>query len=89
MDRWEYVVAGPPMQEISIAEPLASSGETVVSPTVVSALGGEVSGGKAYAQPINQIVIVAAVVTRRQYWLVACALYVSIRIVAFVSYHLS
>lgn len=30
------------MQEISIAEPLASSGETVVSPTVVAALGGEV-----------------------------------------------
>lgn len=42
LDRWEYVVAGPPMQEISIAEPLASSGETVVSPTVVAALGGEV-----------------------------------------------
>lgn len=31
------------MQEISIAEPLAASGETVISPTVVAALGGEVS----------------------------------------------
>lgn len=27
MDRWEYVVAGAPLEEISIAEPLASTGE--------------------------------------------------------------
>lgn len=27
MDRWEYVVAGSPLEEISIAEPLAGSGE--------------------------------------------------------------
>lgn len=42
LDRWEYVVAGPPMQEISIAEPLAGSGETVIAPTVIEGLGGEV-----------------------------------------------
>lgn len=29
MDRWEYVVAGAPLEEISIAEPLASAGETL------------------------------------------------------------
>eukprot|EP01053_Blabericola_migrator_P010733 Blabericola_migrator_1__10732@NODE_613_length_7277_cov_58_358391_g446_i0_p1_GENE_NODE_613_length_7277_cov_58_358391_g446_i0NODE_613_length_7277_cov_58_358391_g446_i0_p1_ORF_typecomplete_len1379_score196_59Guanylate_cyc/PF00211_20/2_3e20Guanylate_cyc/PF00211_20/5_6e23_NODE_613_length_7277_cov_58_358391_g446_i01464138 len=40
LDRWEYVVAGPPIEEISIAEPLASSGETVLSPSVIEALGG-------------------------------------------------
>eukprot|EP00919_Chromeraceae_sp_WS-2016_P001000 GHVR01002503.1.p1 GENE.GHVR01002503.1~~GHVR01002503.1.p1 ORF type:complete len:207 (-),score=80.06 GHVR01002503.1:351-971(-) len=34
LGRWEYVVAGPPLAQISIAEPLASSGETVVSPQV-------------------------------------------------------
>ena len=26
MDRWEYVVAGSPLEEISIAEPLANTG---------------------------------------------------------------
>lgn len=30
--RFEYVVAGPPLEQISIAEPLASNGETVLSP---------------------------------------------------------
>eukprot|EP00820_Chromera_velia_P016442 Cvel_26024.t1-p1 / transcript=Cvel_26024.t1 / gene=Cvel_26024 / organism=Chromera_velia_CCMP2878 / gene_product=Adenylate cyclase type 10, putative / transcript_product=Adenylate cyclase type 10, putative / location=Cvel_scaffold3031:619-7739(-) / protein_length=677 / sequence_SO=supercontig / SO=protein_coding / is_pseudo=false len=34
LDRYEYVVAGPPLGQVSIAEPLASSGETVVSPEV-------------------------------------------------------
>eukprot|EP00400_MALV-I_sp_L67-5_P000434 gene434-248_t len=31
-DRWEYVVAGPPLEQIAYAEPLAQSGETVLSP---------------------------------------------------------
>jgi len=31
-DRFEYVIAGKPLEQISIAEPLASSGETVFSP---------------------------------------------------------
>eukprot|EP00854_Cymbomonas_tetramitiformis_P010650 gene10650-12597_t len=31
-NRWEYVVAGPPMTQIGIAEPLAKNGETVLSP---------------------------------------------------------
>eukprot|EP00051_Salpingoeca_urceolata_P017513 m.239250 g.239250 ORF g.239250 m.239250 type:complete len:1130 (+) comp18976_c1_seq7:2013-5402(+) len=30
--RWEYVVSGPPMGQIAIAEPLAEPGETVLSP---------------------------------------------------------
>ncbi|KAK3285553.1 hypothetical protein CYMTET_6848 [Cymbomonas tetramitiformis] len=30
-DRYEYVIAGPPLAQISIAEPLAKSGETVLS----------------------------------------------------------
>lgn len=34
LDRWEYVVAGPPLGQISIAEPLAESYETVISPQV-------------------------------------------------------
>ncbi|KAL3128595.1 hypothetical protein CHM_4g3100 [Cryptosporidium hominis] len=43
MDRWEYVVGGPPFEEIAIAEPLAKSGETVISPSVFSILGKHVS----------------------------------------------
>eukprot|EP00051_Salpingoeca_urceolata_P007099 m.94209 g.94209 ORF g.94209 m.94209 type:complete len:1161 (+) comp15115_c3_seq1:1094-4576(+) len=31
-NRWEYVLSGPPMSQIAIAEPLASSGETFLSP---------------------------------------------------------
>eukprot|EP00923_Selenidium_pygospionis_P012137 GHVN01020641.1.p1 GENE.GHVN01020641.1~~GHVN01020641.1.p1 ORF type:complete len:2039 (+),score=278.32 GHVN01020641.1:106-6222(+) len=38
LDRWEYVVAGPPLEQISIAEPLAGPGETCLSPQVVSKL---------------------------------------------------
>ena len=30
--RWEYVVAGPPMAQLAVAEPLALPGETVLSP---------------------------------------------------------
>lgn len=36
LDRWEYVVSGPPLLQISIAEPLAHSGETVASPEAVA-----------------------------------------------------
>eukprot|EP00054_Salpingoeca_dolichothecata_P023737 m.159329 g.159329 ORF g.159329 m.159329 type:complete len:1404 (+) comp24791_c0_seq2:67-4278(+) len=31
-DRWEYILAGPPVAQIAIAEPLAKSKETVLSP---------------------------------------------------------
>ena len=31
-NRWEFVVAGPPMAQIAVAEPLALPGETVISP---------------------------------------------------------
>ncbi|KAF8821133.1 putative adenylate cyclase [Cardiosporidium cionae] len=34
MDRWEYVVAGKPLEDIAIAEPLAGIGETVISSMV-------------------------------------------------------
>jgi hypothetical protein len=30
--RWEYILSGPPMAQIAIAEPLASPGQTVLSP---------------------------------------------------------
>ena len=30
--RWEYILSGPPMTQIAIAEPLAHSGQTCVSP---------------------------------------------------------
>lgn len=30
--RWEYILAGPPMAQIAVAEPQARPGETVVSP---------------------------------------------------------
>lgn len=30
--RWEYIIAGPPIEQISIAEPLAKPGETCLSP---------------------------------------------------------
>lgn len=32
VNRYEYVIAGPPLEQISIAEPLAKNGETCVSP---------------------------------------------------------
>ena len=32
--RWEYVIAGPAISQIAVAEPLAVSGETVMSPEV-------------------------------------------------------
>lgn len=32
VERYEYVIAGPPLEQISVAEPLASIGETVLSP---------------------------------------------------------
>eukprot|EP00730_Choanoeca_flexa_P001021 TRINITY_DN10444_c0_g1_i1.p1 TRINITY_DN10444_c0_g1~~TRINITY_DN10444_c0_g1_i1.p1 ORF type:complete len:1056 (+),score=243.50 TRINITY_DN10444_c0_g1_i1:148-3168(+) len=32
--RWEYIIGGPPMTQIGIAEPLAKPGETCISPEV-------------------------------------------------------
>lgn len=34
LKRWEFCVAGRPMQEIGLAEPVAKPGETVLSPTL-------------------------------------------------------
>jgi len=42
MNRWEYCAAGPPLEEVAIAEPLAQPGETVTSPSIQEILqGGE------------------------------------------------
>ncbi|EGD76160.1 hypothetical protein PTSG_00867 [Salpingoeca rosetta] len=38
-DSWEYVLAGPPLTQISISEPAAMSGQVVASPEVVDLLG--------------------------------------------------
>jgi len=38
-DRWEYVLAGSPKRQIAIAEPLALSGQTAVSPETLEILG--------------------------------------------------
>ena len=31
LDRWEFVLAGPPMEQVNTAEPLAASGQTCLS----------------------------------------------------------
>lgn len=40
MNRWEFCAAGPPLEEVAVAEPLAKSGEVVVSPSVLRAFEG-------------------------------------------------
>ena len=42
LDRWEYVVAGDAMVQISKAEPLATNKETVVSPEVLELVGSKI-----------------------------------------------
>eukprot|EP00929_Paragymnodinium_shiwhaense_P086411 TRINITY_DN4692_c0_g1_i3.p1 TRINITY_DN4692_c0_g1~~TRINITY_DN4692_c0_g1_i3.p1 ORF type:complete len:1802 (-),score=346.75 TRINITY_DN4692_c0_g1_i3:263-5668(-) len=44
MNRWEYCAAGVPLEEVAIAEPLATSGETVVSESVQAVLRQAVAG---------------------------------------------
>jgi hypothetical protein len=41
--RWEHVVAGGPMAQIAVAEPLAGHGQTVFSPQVYELLADECS----------------------------------------------
>ena len=51
-NRYEFVVTGEPMGHIGIAEPLAKSGETVLSPLAANVLGDELLRGRSYpAQP--------------------------------------
>jgi len=50
-DRWEYVVAGTPLGQISIAEPLAKSGETVLSPEAAAAIDGILQSEPVAANP--------------------------------------
>ncbi|EGD79547.1 hypothetical protein PTSG_10115 [Salpingoeca rosetta] len=42
--RWEYILAGPPMTQIAIAEPLAKPGETVISPEAAEIAGKIIQG---------------------------------------------
>ena len=42
--RWEFVTAGPPLKQIAVAEPLAHSGETVLSPEAWAVVKDEVKG---------------------------------------------
>jgi len=41
VDRWEYCAAGAPIDEVSIAEPLAKPGETVLSASVSALLAAQ------------------------------------------------
>eukprot|EP00392_Amoebophrya_sp_AT5.2_P017887 g18309.t1 len=43
-ERYEYVICGPPMEQISIAEPLASNGETCLSPEAWSLISHTFEG---------------------------------------------
>jgi hypothetical protein len=49
--RWEYVVSGPPIGQIAIAESLAMPGETVISPQALCYVDGFVIG-----TPLSQLV---------------------------------
>ena len=42
--RWEFVVSGPPVTQIAIAEPLALPGETVIAPEALAIVGDFVMG---------------------------------------------
>lgn len=55
--RWEFVVSGPPMKQIAIAEPLAGSGETVCSPAAWSVLKRFFNGEPVAEQDYSQYVI--------------------------------
>ena len=59
--RWEYILAGPPMAQIAVAEPLAKPGETVVSPEAWGLVRPDVVGtsigtliAKGLRKPIGQ-----------------------------------
>ncbi|GIX65543.1 adenylate cyclase, putative [Babesia caballi] len=42
MERWEFVIAGKPLEEIAVAEPLASKGQTVMSRSVYDLVNSHV-----------------------------------------------
>jgi len=50
-DRFEYVIAGTPMEQIAIAEPLAGSGETVLSPQCWDEIRYTVVEGRVISDP--------------------------------------
>jgi hypothetical protein len=54
LNRWEYCAAGPPLEEVATAEPLAKSGETVVSPSVIDTLEAAGLHGDFFFQEVPQ-----------------------------------
>ncbi|CDR97583.1 hypothetical protein, conserved [Babesia bigemina] len=48
LERWEFVIAGKPLEEIAVAEPLASRGQTVMSRSVYEVMQSHVK-----VQPID------------------------------------
>jgi hypothetical protein len=45
VQRWEYIIGGPPMEQIGNAEPLANPGETCISPETHAMIKGEIEVG--------------------------------------------
>lgn len=46
MERWEFVLAGKPLEEIAVAEPLASKGQTVMSRSVYEIMKSHISASE-------------------------------------------
>ena len=46
MQRWEYIIGGPPMEQIGNAEPLARPGESCISPQVYELVKDAVEVGR-------------------------------------------
>lgn len=56
--RYEYVIAGPPIEQISIAEPLAKNGETCVSPQAWKYVSDCVQEGRVVDHPPDFHIVV-------------------------------
>jgi hypothetical protein len=52
--RWEFVIAGKPLAQIAVAEPVARPGETVLSPEVHRLVGGMVLA-EEIARPTREL----------------------------------
>ncbi|ORM40335.1 Adenylate cyclase 2 [Babesia sp. Xinjiang] len=46
MERWDFVIAGKPLEEIAVAEPLASTGQTVMSRSVYEVMSNHLEVDK-------------------------------------------
>mmetsp|Transcript_46646 Transcript_46646/g.82231 ORF Transcript_46646/g.82231 Transcript_46646/m.82231 type:complete len:1068 (+) Transcript_46646:153-3356(+) len=58
VNRFEYVIAGPPLEQISIAEPLAKNGETCVSPQAWKYVKDCVQEGRSLEHPPDFHIVV-------------------------------